>query len=108
MPPLQWPTFTPPFTHLAVERFGRFKVGLALVITKDKNGNTLHFIPRRCTLFGLPFPKFLLPTGESYEMEKDGRFHFNVTIKLPILGLMAAYKGWLEPEAATKELESVA
>lgn len=81
-------------THLAVERFGLFKIGIALVIKENK----LHYIPRRCTLFGIPFPKALLPTGESFEVEKNGRFHFSVMIKLPILGRMAAYKGWLEPE----------
>ena len=91
-------------THLAVERFGLFKIGLALVTTQDKNDLKLHYIPRRCTFLGVPVPKFLIPKGKSYEMEKDGKFHFNVTIKLPILGLMAAYKGWLEPELASKDM----
>lgn len=95
-------------SHLAIERFGLFKIGLALVTKQDKDGLKLHFIPRRCTFLGVPFPKFLIPKGESYEMEKDGKFLFNVTIKLPILGLMAAYKGWLEPELPPKELENMA
>ena len=80
-------------THLAVERFGIVKVGLALV----KDGKRLEFIPRRCTVLGVPLPQFLIPKGESYEHEANGKFHFNVTIKLPIIGLIAAYQGWLEP-----------
>jgi len=95
-------------THLAVERFGIAKIGLALVMEKGEDGDKLRFIPRRCTVLGLPLPKFLMPRGESYETEKDGRFHFNVAIKVPIAGLIAAYEGWLEPEVATKELESLA
>ncbi len=82
--------------HLAVERFGIVKVGLALV----KEGERLLFIPRRCTVLGIALPKFLTPKGESYEHEADGKFHFNVTIKLPIIGLIAAYQGWLEPASS--------
>lgn len=80
-------------THLAVERFGIVKVGLALV----KNGERLRFIPRRCTVLGIPLPKFLMPQEESYEYEKDGKFHFNVAVRLPFIGLIAAYQGWLAP-----------
>lgn len=80
-------------THLAVERFGIVKVGLALV----KDGERLRFIPRRCTVLGIPLPKFLMPQEESFEYEKDGKFHFNVAVRLPIIGLIAAYEGWLEP-----------
>jgi len=90
-------------THLAVERFGIIKVALALV----KDGDKLRFIPRRCTVLGIPLPKFLLPREESFETENDGRFQFNVAVRLPIIGRIAAYKGWLEPEVTTQKLECV-
>ena len=95
-------------THLAVERFGIVKIGLALVIERGKDGDKLRFIPRRCTVLGIPLPKFLLPREESFEAERDGKFHFNVAVKIPIVGLIAAYEGWLEPEKETTKLENVA
>jgi len=79
--------------YLATERFGIVKVAMALV---PKDGR-LYYIPRRLTVLGIPLPHFMVPKGESFETEKNGRFHFNVTLKLPFLGLLAAYKGWLEP-----------
>ncbi|MBL4871656.1 MAG: DUF4166 domain-containing protein [Robiginitomaculum sp.] len=81
-------------THLITEHFGPVSIGMALVI-KDKK---LYLQPRRMTVFGFPVPKFLLPKGESFEHEKDGIFHFNVTIKFPIIGLIVAYQGWLKPQ----------
>ena len=78
----------------AIESFGVIKIALALV--QDKN--RLYFIPRQCTILGLKLPQLLIPKGESYEHETDGKFHFNVTIKLPLIGLIAAYQGWLEPQ----------
>ena len=80
-------------THLLTERFGPITVALALVLKEGR----LHLTPRRWSLLGLPLPKFLLPQGDSFEEEIDGRFNFNVTIKAPFVGLIVAYKGWLEP-----------
>ena len=88
----------------AIERFGVISVALALV----RDDGKLRFIPKRCKVFGVPLPNIFLPKGESYETEKDGKFHFNVAIKLPLIGLIAAYEGWLEPEKETAELEDVA
>ena len=42
-------------------------------------------------------PRFLLPTGLSYETERDGQFCFDVTISLPLIGLIIAYKESLHP-----------
>lgn len=79
--------------YLLVESFGWVAFGLALV----KQGDRLHFIPRRWTLCGVPMPHFMLPTGTSYETEHDGAFSFNVEITLPFLGLIVGYDGTLAP-----------
>ena len=42
-------------------------------------------------------PRFLMPTGTSFEEERDGQFHFDVEIATPLTGLIVAYKGRLEP-----------
>ena len=88
------------FTHgtgrnagLAIESFG----AISIAINLSYDNGRLYFIPEHCTLLGITIPRFLRPKGESYETEIDGKFHFNVEIKLPLLGLIAAYKGWLEP-----------
>jgi hypothetical protein len=81
--------------HLLVERFGAISVALALVV----EGERLFLIPRRWSLFGLPLPTFLLPAGNTFESQVDGRFHFDVEICAPFVGLIVAYNGQLDPEA---------
>ena len=80
-------------THLITERFGPFAFGLALVL----DGAVLRLIPRRWTLFGLPLPRALMPQGDSYETERDGKFRFHVEIALPLIGPVVTYDGWLDP-----------
>lgn len=81
--------------HLLVERFGPISVALALVL----DGERLLLIPRRWSLLGIPMPRFLLPTGTSFETERDGRFCFDVTVSVPLVGLVVAYSGSLQPSA---------
>jgi hypothetical protein len=78
---------------LLVERFGVFNIGVALVVEGDR----LYFVPRRWTCFGIPMPKTLLPAGRSYETEKEGQFCFNIEISAPLIGLVVAYEGSLNP-----------
>lgn len=81
---------------LLVERFGWVSVALALVV----EGERLLLVPRRWSCLGLPLPASLLPKGNSFETEVDGRFVFNVEIAAPVVGLIVGYRGWLEPTAA--------
>ena len=79
--------------HLITERFGPFAFGLAIVA----DGPKLRVIPRRWALLGLPLPRSLLPRGDSYEAEQNGKFHFHVEIALPLIGPVVTYDGWLDP-----------
>jgi hypothetical protein len=79
--------------YLLVERFGAISVALALVL----DGGRLYLIPRRWRLWGIPMPSFLLPTGSSFEAEEENRFCFDVDISAPLVGLIVAYRGALEP-----------
>ncbi|MDH3667275.1 MAG: DUF4166 domain-containing protein [Paracoccaceae bacterium] len=85
-----------PCRHLMAERFGPFVFGLALVVEPGR----LRLVPRRWTAFGVPMPRFLMPRGESFETVEDGKFRFHVEIRLPLLGLMVRYRGWLAPVAS--------
>ena len=79
--------------YLLVERFGIVAVSLALVVEDER----LFLIPRRWSMLGIPMPRLLLPKGTSFESEEDGRFHFNITIAIPLVGLVTAYEGFLRP-----------
>jgi Domain of unknown function (DUF4166) len=76
-----------------VERFGAISVALALVLDSGR----LYLIPRRWRLWGIPMPSLLLPTGSSFEAEEESRFCFDVDISAPLVGLIVAYRGTLEP-----------
>ena len=78
---------------LLEEHFGPFSFGLALVASADR----LSFVVRRWKVFGLPLPVALAPFGDSFEFVADGRFHFDVEIRLPLIGLIVRYRGSLEP-----------
>jgi len=79
---------------LLVERFGVVSVAMAIVIKNDQ----LHLVPRRWEILGIPLPRMLLPSGESFEYEQEGVFRFDVAIRAPMFGLIVAYKGWLKPK----------
>lgn len=82
---------------LMVERFGAVSVALALVV----DGDRLRLIPRRWSLLGVPMPRFLLPRGDCFETVRDGRFAFEVTVDLPLIGRVISYFGTLEPDEPT-------
>jgi hypothetical protein len=79
--------------RLLVERFGIVSVALALVVEDGR----LYLIPRRWSALGMPLPRSLLPRGCSFECEEGGRFHFDVEIAAPLVGLIVAYRGTLTP-----------
>jgi hypothetical protein len=80
-------------SHLLVERFGPFAFAIALVV----DGDRLDLVQRGWSFLSIPLPKVLLPTGPSFETVREGRFAFDVRISLPLIGLIVAYSGTLEP-----------
>lgn len=79
-----------------VERFGPLRFGFAL--EADDNGLTMHI--RRWWLGPVPLPLALAPRSRAREWEADGRFHFEVPIVLPLIGLVVFYRGWLQSRVA--------
>lgn len=80
--------------RLLVERFGPIAVAMALVV----DGDRLNLVLRRWSLFGIPMPKSLLPRGTTFETDEEGKFRFEVEVKMPLVGFIAGYRGWLEPD----------
>ncbi|MBY5648598.1 DUF4166 domain-containing protein [Rhizobium leguminosarum] len=80
--------------HLLAEVFGPFRVLMALV----PDGEKLRLVVRGWRFCGIPLPLFLAPGGDTYEEERDGRFHFHVEIGGRLTGLVVRYTGWLDLE----------
>ena len=78
--------------HLLVERFGLATMTIALV----REGERLAYVVRGWRFCGLPMPRRLAPHGRTFESAEDGRFRFDVEIMLPLVGLLARYRGTLE------------
>ncbi|MGR3312087.1 MAG: DUF4166 domain-containing protein [Roseovarius indicus] len=76
------------------ERFG--PVRLALSVTAE--GGALVVGVAGMSVLGLPVPKGLRPVSGTREFEdEDGRFRFDVGARIPWLGPVIRYEGWLEP-----------
>lgn len=80
--------------HLLAEEFGPVRVFIALMPESGR----LRLVIRGWKIFGVPLPRFLAPDGDTFEEERDGRFHFHVEIGSPLTGLIVRYTGWLTPD----------
>ncbi|HEY1606365.1 MAG TPA: DUF4166 domain-containing protein [Allosphingosinicella sp.] len=79
---------------LVEERFGPLRFAFALPAGPDG----LEMRLCRWSAFRLPMPRFLAPLISAREwQDKEGRFRFDVTVALPLVGEMARYSGWLVP-----------
>ncbi|KIC43399.1 NAD(P)-binding dehydrogenase [Ruegeria sp. ANG-R] len=60
---------------------------------------------RRLCLFGIPCPRILLPRSASTESEDaQSRFRFDISARLPGIGLLIRYRGWLAPDHTQRSL----
>ena len=51
---------------------------------------------RSARMFGLPLPRMLFGEVLSRSGALDGRYAFHIDTRLPLLGRLVAYRGWLE------------
>ncbi len=81
--------------NIISERFGPFRILLGL---SARDGEIqMPVVGWRVGRIKLPL--FLAPKSETREfVGDDGRFHFDVAIRVPLVGLLAHYRGWLEPK----------
>jgi hypothetical protein len=78
---------------LLVESFGPLNFGFKL--DADAHGLSMRLV--RWWVGPLPMPLWLAPRGPAKETAPDGRFRFEVSIRLPLIGEIVSYDGWLEP-----------
>ncbi len=78
-------------SNLVCERFGAAKFGMALKLEDGR----LNYVPRGWTFLGIPMPRWLAPQGTMCEYVEDQKFHFHVEIRMPFIGHVVTYKGFL-------------
>lgn len=83
---------------LLAERFG--PVTFLMRLQAEADGLTMHHAGWR--FLGVPMPRWLGPRGIARERCIGGRFHFDVPIALPLIGLLVHYSGWLTIEDARR------
>jgi len=65
------------------------------VFTPLASGEGLELRLDGFRVLGLPLPRLLNPSVRTWEWERDGVYHFKVEARLPLIGLIARYDGWL-------------
>ncbi|WP_170788422.1 DUF4166 domain-containing protein [Ruegeria lacuscaerulensis] len=68
------------------------------------NGAELKLKIQGLSVFGVPCPGVLVPKSSTVEWQDAvGRFRFDVSARLPVLGLLIRYHGWLTPDHASPD-----
>lgn len=75
-----------------IENLGPLSLATKAVV----EGNRLVYKFMGTKLFGIPLPNIFSPNILAYEEERDGRYHFKVEVKMPLVGFVIAYGGELE------------
>jgi saccharopine dehydrogenase-like NADP-dependent oxidoreductase len=88
------------------ERFGILSFEMELRIERGR----LFYPVRRASALGLRLPRILLPsTDDAHEyVDEAGRARFDIAIRLPFLGALVRYSGWLVPRPAKSEVAAPA
>jgi hypothetical protein len=69
---------------------------VALLFELGRDGDAIDWRLRGGRVFGLPLPRALFGTVLSRSQAQDGRYVFHIDTRLPLIGRLVAYRGWLE------------
>jgi hypothetical protein len=86
----------PAGSALLGERFGP----LTVIMRLEPSSTALLFVIENARWFGLSVPGFLRPRVRARAFAADGWYRFDVTIALPLVGLLIRYDGRLKMIAA--------
>ncbi|AMP03045.1 DUF4166 domain-containing protein [Collimonas pratensis] len=75
-----------------VEQLGPVALHFALSVTEGR----LNMRLLRITCCGIACPEFMIPAVLAEETGADGKLYFNVAAKLPRVGVLAQYHGYLD------------
>lgn len=79
------------------ERLGPVTLGFAL--RTDACG--IDWLLHDVRVLGLPIPRRFLGTVDARAESRGGRYWFSINTRLPVLGQLIAYHGYLEPDSTT-------
>lgn len=74
------------------ERLGAAQLTFDLLAAEDKLSMRLA----RMRFLGMPCPRWLMPGIVAEERGADDQIHFLVTAELPLVGVVASYRGYLD------------
>ncbi len=72
--------------------------GVSAVIGLQVIPGGLQWDVESLSLLGLSLPRCIAPVTKATEREVDGLYRFDVSVTLPLLGLLVSYQGWLQPD----------
>lgn len=84
---------------LLLERFSPFRLYHRL--TPSAEGLAWLLVEWR--LFGIPLPRWTLPTVNCFESAEGERFLFDIDVRFPVLGTVIHYRGSLMPVEPTEQ-----
>ncbi|HEY0232183.1 MAG TPA: DUF4166 domain-containing protein [Dokdonella sp.] len=67
-----------------------------LAFTLDDSDGGLRWVAREVRFLGVPLPLRWFDGIDARCSEREGRYRFDINVRLPGLGLLVAYAGWLE------------
>lgn len=73
---------------------------VSLHFTLHRDGDAIDWQLRRVCVLGLPLPRALHGNVLSRSGVRNGRYEFQVDARLPLIGRLIAYRGWLEIDDA--------
>lgn len=77
------------------EKFGPFVFGLRVIAHE----HGIDLIPESVKLWAIPVPKMLCPEAIGLERVKNDLYHFDVSVRVPLVGEIVSYDGYLSPVA---------
>ena len=80
--------------HGLAERLGLLRFVFDLDV--DVDVASLRWHVRSVHVLGVPLPRRRFTGVTAREFERDGRYHYDVAARLPRIGLLVHYAGWLD------------
>ena len=74
------------------ERIGPLRFAFALEVS----ASGLHWVPREVRLLALRLPSRWFTGVRASCSERDRRYRFDIDVRMPLVGQLVAYSGWLE------------
>ena len=75
------------------ERLGPARLTFALEVVDAR----LHWVTREVRVLGVVLPLRWFRGMRASCGEEQGRYAFDIDVRLPLVGRLVAYSGWLEP-----------